>query len=64
MRREPALRLVSADLATAANVAGHAHIVWRLVVSLCCLEAIMVKSEIVTKGTQRHLPSKKQGVGR
>ena len=45
MRREPALRLMSADLATATNVAGHAHIVWRLVVSLCCLEVVMVKSD-------------------
>jgi len=45
MRRVPALRLTFADLATATNVAGHVHIVWRLVVSLCCWEAVMVKSD-------------------
>jgi len=33
------------DLATATNVAGHVHMAWRLVVSLCCLEAVMVKSD-------------------
>jgi hypothetical protein len=31
-------------LATATNADGHVHMEWRLVVSLCCWEAVMVKS--------------------